>query len=401
MNRREQLAASKAHREEMLAALKAGQSRSPWALKRDRFKVRVVAELRAFRSRATRLARSEHTLINLAAPPDDEEALSQMQMVQSFWTTIAVEMLITCITTPVDQVWSRFPEPTASVLPDPPPSPRLTTRTRRQDALGGGRRTTTPTDDPVPEFTLGSVSIIGAFTQGVIAAGTAIASITVCTWWFRWGNNRRRGKWTLKRLLHELREIKRKGLRKTVAGWCTLWRLSAWHLATVVGRNLRKSRASGVDDEEEEEEDRRSRVSRLLPAPWRRAKVGSGPAGPRSRAAPHEGGPVVGVAVGPPRPPPTALELARATFHAASAWDPDAVTDSNPATPGRMANSECDPDAVTDSEPPSSAGSTPTWVGDTKWITAPCVLRKHQPNGTIRTWITTCIAGPARTNKRE
>ena len=57
-------------------------------------------EFFAWIGRLCELARSEHTVINLVAPPDEEDALTPDQVIHMFFSAIALELAIICFQTP-------------------------------------------------------------------------------------------------------------------------------------------------------------------------------------------------------------------------------------------------------------------------------------------------------------
>jgi len=85
---------------------------------------------------------SEHTIVNFAAPPDDEEALTDAQVIQIFWNTLSMELFTVCL------LWSG---------PDS-----------------------------------GPIQVVSVVLTGTMAAGLCFTGIFIARRVFRWGNRRRR-----------------------------------------------------------------------------------------------------------------------------------------------------------------------------------------------------------------
>lgn len=103
------------------------------------------SQISSYSARLWRALRREHTLVSFAAPPeDDEEALSDAQVTQIFWNTLALECF--CV---------------ALLYAD------------------------SADDEPFSIFSL--------FVEGAIAAGICLVAIFVARRVFRWGNRRRHG----------------------------------------------------------------------------------------------------------------------------------------------------------------------------------------------------------------
>jgi hypothetical protein len=105
---------------------------------------RAREKMAEFRSNLYNAARSEHTLLNFVAPPDDEEAITEAQVVQIFWNTLSVELVILCL--------------------------------MYEPAEPGGE------EEPMP--------LVTTFIGGTIAAGTAFGSVFLTRRIFMWGNSR-------------------------------------------------------------------------------------------------------------------------------------------------------------------------------------------------------------------
>ena len=95
-------------------------------------------------------ARSDSTIISFIAPEEDEEALTEMQVVQIFWSVLTVDLAINCVQT-------ERPDATA---PDGPPEP-----------------------EPVIS--------IGIIVDGLVAAVLTVIVVMILRAIFRWGNKRR------------------------------------------------------------------------------------------------------------------------------------------------------------------------------------------------------------------
>ena len=133
----------------------------------------------SFCKRLIDTARNEHTVINLLAPPDDEEALTPPQMVQVFWNTLATELFVCCF-----QYQVPDEEPTA-----PPECGRGRPVCDEDGKSAGGEAFV-----GVSTFTIAPVT---AMTQGVIASSIALFVIAICAYVFRLGNSRVAKPWTL------------------------------------------------------------------------------------------------------------------------------------------------------------------------------------------------------------
>ena len=96
-------------------------------------------------------ARNEHTLINFVTPPEDEEALTEMQVVQLFWNTLMLELVLICLLYEPEE--------------DCPPY------------------TTCEPEPPIP--------VIQSLIIGAIVSGITFTSIYISRRVFRWGNQRK------------------------------------------------------------------------------------------------------------------------------------------------------------------------------------------------------------------
>ena len=158
----------------------------------------VVWWLRDGSSRIIETARNEHTVVNLLWTPDDEDALTPPQMMHLFWTALSVELFVICF---------QYNGPLNEEDP----------------AKGGGRRGGAAAGSSIAEgneLTVSTFAIqpVTALTQGVIASGICMASLTVFAYVFRWGNNRHRrvgdnGGWVVR--MRQVRRLALRTFRKT------------------------------------------------------------------------------------------------------------------------------------------------------------------------------------------
>ena len=194
--------------------------------------------------RIVETARNEHTVVNLLWTPDDEEALTPPQMMQLFWTALAVELFVICF---------QYNGP----MGEEPPT-------------GGGRRggaaaASLLTDDAnalgVSTF---AISPVTALTQGVIASGICIGVLSFLAYVFAWGNNRHRrvdeGGWLYRtRQLHRgLRRSLRKR-RRRLRRWYirrTNRMLAAWEEEQMRKQEESEAWAEAAESERKEREDR-------------------------------------------------------------------------------------------------------------------------------------------------
>ena len=112
-----------------------------------------LAELKEVRSRVWETLRNEHTIINFLSPPEDEEALTEMQVVQLFWNTLMLELVLICL------------------LYEPEPE--------------------CPPGSAAEECEAEPIPIIQSFIIGGIVSGITFASIFISRKIFRWGNQKR------------------------------------------------------------------------------------------------------------------------------------------------------------------------------------------------------------------
>ena len=112
-----------------------------------------LTELKEVRSRVWETLRNEHTIINFLSPPEDEEALTEMQVVQLFWNTLMLELVLICL------------------LYEPEPDCPAGSASEECEA------------QPIP--------IIQSFIIGGIVSGITFASIFISRKIFRWGNQKR------------------------------------------------------------------------------------------------------------------------------------------------------------------------------------------------------------------
>ena len=133
----------------------------------------VKEELKAFCTRLCETARNEHTVVNMLAPPDDDEALTPAQIIQLFWVAITTELFVTCFQTPAPSDAEEI-------------------------ANGGGRRRGGGENAAGGSLGITSafstINIFQAFTAGVIASLTAIFVVMLCAYVFRMGNSRKYSK---------------------------------------------------------------------------------------------------------------------------------------------------------------------------------------------------------------
>ena len=132
-------------------------------------------------------ARSEHTIIYLVKPPDDDTALKPAQMVQLFWTTISVELLVLCF-------FHQESSDSSSGAPS---------GGRRGGAVSGAAVEAVVATDPDSEAMALSastfaISPVTAITQGVIAALITMACVIMVAYVFKLGNSRQRKPKTFK-----------------------------------------------------------------------------------------------------------------------------------------------------------------------------------------------------------
>ena len=107
---------------------------------------RVVARAKEWGGRVWHSFRNEHTIMNFLAPPEDEEALTEMQVVQIFWGTLMLELVLIC-------VQYEGPEEPGEE------------------------------QEPLP--------IVTILIAGIFTAGSTFACIFILRKFFKWGNNRR------------------------------------------------------------------------------------------------------------------------------------------------------------------------------------------------------------------
>ncbi len=197
---------------------------------------RICALLSEYGQRMLNLARSEHTVVALIAPSEDDEALTHAQMVQIFWNTIGTELFVCCF---------QYNAPdTHEVQPTP----------RGQTAAGGtsgGRRGSGGDTDKVAiDNSTFTIAPITALTQGLIASLIALLVIWICVYIFRFGNSRirkPRRDWSLRgcvagvlSCLNELRQFspKKKGMSKST-------RLTQQQLQRSNTQQMRRSSTQG------------------------------------------------------------------------------------------------------------------------------------------------------------
>ena len=172
------LADLKTARKELAAARKADGASSQLESAAARLNKFVRAKQAAARwsreamGRLVETARSEHTVINLVWTPDDPDSLTPPQVLQIFWTTLAVELVVICF---------QYNGPLGEATGEG----------------GGGRRGGAAAGSVVAaggELGLDTFAIqpVTALTQGVIASGICIGGASVCAYIFRWANNRQR-----------------------------------------------------------------------------------------------------------------------------------------------------------------------------------------------------------------
>ena len=177
-----------------------------------------IVEMQGFFERLVPTMRSEHTVVNLLAPPDDDEALTQPQVVQMFWCVIVGELFVTC-----------FMYSSDDTIP----------------ADVGGRRTpagqlnlqNNPSDEGEEEAFVSvsafAISPVTAVTNGVVAAGICMVIASVSAYAFKWGNSQQRPppedgwipllKKTWKRMKRRWKLVRKNGMRSRLAckaGFC-------------------------------------------------------------------------------------------------------------------------------------------------------------------------------------
>ena len=131
----------------------------------------------AFCERLWETTRTEHTMVYLIKPPDDEDALKPTQMVQCFWTTIAIELFVICF----------IHNDTSSSTAAPPPSGGR--GAGRRGGGGGAVQTDTSSSSGLSASTF-AISPITAITQGIIASLITMLVLSFVCYAFRWGNSR-------------------------------------------------------------------------------------------------------------------------------------------------------------------------------------------------------------------
>ena len=159
---------------------------NPTALDRVKYMTRrSMVELKGFGERLGPTLRSEHTFINLVAPPDDEEALQQSQVVQLFWNTIGIELFLTCLQA---QVEDDSGTPAASDWGGKRVSPSQQSRISETNRLAA-----MDIEDP-NALSVGTFAIspVTALTQGVVSAGGTTIILLFCAYCFAAGNSRQR-----------------------------------------------------------------------------------------------------------------------------------------------------------------------------------------------------------------
>ena len=167
--RRSRLSTARTHARKSLAQL------NPKHLKKEHVTAlgtRIWRESVAFCGRLVENARSEHTIINFLAPPDDEEALTPSQIIHCFWTTLSIELMIVCLQA------------------QPPPG---STPDSGGSGLRGGSETSSAPSAPSNKglaAAIGTINLFQAFTSGVIASTLTIVGVMICGYAFRAGNSR-------------------------------------------------------------------------------------------------------------------------------------------------------------------------------------------------------------------
>jgi len=136
------------------------------------------ASSHAFCNRLVRTLRAEHTVINLFSPPDDEEALTQVQMVQLFWNTIATELFVCAFMYQSDGGSGAAAGGGGR---------------KAGGGGGGGIAATSSSTSATSQYSDSLVlSPVTAFTEGLIAASICMVVISICAYVFRIGNSHRR-----------------------------------------------------------------------------------------------------------------------------------------------------------------------------------------------------------------
>lgn len=144
---------------------------------------RVIEEVKGFGERFIPTLRSEHTVVNLLAPPDDDEAMTQPQVVQLFWNTLAFELFFTAILFQGD---SSTPDDASQDLRAGPEA-----LAAEQEAMEEGETEGGGGGGGVSASSF-AISPVTALTQGVVASAAAIIVILISAYAFRMGNSRQR-----------------------------------------------------------------------------------------------------------------------------------------------------------------------------------------------------------------
>lgn len=144
----------------------------------------------AFGARLKTIAPSEHTVLYLMRPPDDESALKPAQMVQIFWSTLAIELLV-CVV--------QF-DNSANVR-------EADIELYRARSYDESQFDGTENQEVLSPFVF---SPLTALIQGVISAVVCLFVIALCSYVFRLGSTRRKLPAGLVRLFVRLAELYRK-----------------------------------------------------------------------------------------------------------------------------------------------------------------------------------------------
>lgn len=159
-------------------------------------RTRCSTRLGDFCGRLCDVMRSEHTVFNLISPPDDEEALQQPQIVQLFWNTIAIELLVSCFFADADDE-------------------SIGVKRSRRDIVAASQNDANELQDAA---TVGistfEIAPVTAISQGLVAALITISVIVICAYVFRLGNSRQWKPHSAKGYVRSIRKAWRGKLRK-------------------------------------------------------------------------------------------------------------------------------------------------------------------------------------------
>ena len=174
---------------------------NPTLLDRTKYMARrSMVELKGFGERLGPTLRSEHTFVNLVAPPDDEESLQQAQVVQLFWNTIALELFLTCLQAQVEDESGLGASDWGAKRVDP--------KTLNQVSESNRKKSLNIEDENALSLDTFSISPVTALTQGVISSMGTMGFILFCAYVFTASNSRqRKGMGILKQIRYVRRKL--------------------------------------------------------------------------------------------------------------------------------------------------------------------------------------------------